>query len=344
MHSSLAKLRNGFTALVAIVVLATMGFKWIAGYGWLESLWMVVVTISTVGYSERSSASDATQILSIAVIVLGVSAAAYTFTGVIQTMLQGELDRAIGRRRMEKEIKRLSNHTIVCGFGKSGPILAQYLSSQKRQFVILEIDEDQFQQAIQLGYHAINADATDEDVLISVGIQRASSIVVALPTDAQNVFITLSARNLCPKVRIVAQAERESSSRKLRQAGADEVVMGHQMVAEYMSRLVTRPSTAHFFLSLTQSATEDFLLDELYVPDGSSVIGKTIAQLRVRDLYELLVVGIKLADDSFVFNPAGSREFAANETILVMGKQADVDHFRDKNSLLEPGIHPGCEP
>lgn len=338
MTSSIARLRTGLTALVTIVVLAVIGFRFLGGYGWLESFWMVVVTISTVGYSERSDATATTQVLCIAVILLGSTAAAYTFTGIIQLMLQGEIDRAFGKRRMEKEIKRLTNHIIICGFGKSGPILTQHLSAQNQSFVIIEIDAARYEHATELGYAAMNADATIEDVLLEAGIRQAKAIVVALPSDAENVFITLSARDLCPEIRIVAQADRESSARKLRQAGADEVVMAHPMVGEYMSRLVTRPSTAHFFQSLAQSGPEDFLLDELYVPEQSSVIGKTIAELRVRDLYELLVVGIKLPDETFVFNPAGTRAFSAKETILVMGKQIDVGKFMTEHGLLDESV------
>ncbi len=335
MDSSFAKIRRGATALAAIVVMAVIGYRIIGGFDWIEALWMVVVTISTVGYSERSGEDWPMQLLSIAVILLGSTAAAYTFTGMVQLMLQGELDRAFGRRRMEKELSRLRNHTIVCGFGKSGPVLATHLNEKRFKFVIIELDPVKYQQAIDLGYLAINADATDEDTLRQAGIVGANSIVVALPTDAENVFITLSARNLCPAIRIVAQAEQESSSRKLRQAGANEVVMGHQMVAEYMSRLVTRPSTAQFVSSLTQPEFEDLILDELYVPAESSIVGQSIAMLRIRDQHELLVVAVKSEDGRLDFNPKGERIFSAGETMLVMGKQVDVDNFQAQHALVE---------
>ena len=267
-----------------IVLLAIIGYRWIGGYDWLHAIWMVVITISTVGYAEQSQHDWLVQLLSIGVILLGTTAAAYTFTGLIQLTLQGELDRAFGRRRMEKEIARLTGHTIICGFGKTGPVLAKDLAYRKRKFVIIEIDPTNYQHAVEMGYVAINADATDEDVLKEARIAEAGAIVVALPTDAQNVFITLSARNLCPGIRIVAQAEQESSSRKLRQAGANEVVMGHQMVAEYMSRLVTRPTAAQFFSSLTQPEFQDLILDELKVPPGSAMADVKATDLESADV------------------------------------------------------------
>ncbi|MCA9135230.1 MAG: potassium channel protein [Planctomycetales bacterium] len=335
MHSPFTKIRRGATALGLIVLLAIVGFHNIAGYGWVEAVWMVVITISTVGYGEHSAHDGTTQLLSIAVILLGTTAAAYTFTGMIQLTLQGEFDRAFGRRRMEKELSKLKKHTIICGFGKSGPVLAKDLQRRRSKFVILEIDPVNFQHAIDLGYLAINADATDEEALKQANICYASAIVVALPTDAQNVFITLSARNLCPSIRIVAQADQESSSRKLRQAGANEVVMGHQMVAEYMSRLVTRPTAARFFSSLTEPEFKDLMLDEFAILNGSAIENQSIAGLGIRDKHELLVVAIKGHDERLDFNPRGDRVLKVGETILVMGKQEDVSAFQKSYSLVE---------
>lgn len=335
MISPFTKIRRGASGLLLIVLLAVIGYRLIAGYDWVHALWMVIITISTVGYGEQSTQDWGTQLFSIAVIVLGTTAAAYTFTGLIQLTLQGELDRAFGRRRMEREISRLKGHTIICGFGKTGPVLAKDLTYRKRKFVIIEVESANFQHAVDMGYLAINADATDEDVLKQAGITEANAIVVALPTDAQNVFITLSARNLSPAIRIVAQAEQESSSRKLRQAGANEVVMGHQMVAEYMCRLVTRPIAAQFFSSLTQPEFRDLILDELKVPEDSVMDNQTIAQLRIRDRYQLLVVAIKGVDDSMDFNPAGDRKFRVGETILVMGQQDAVNTFQQEFQLIE---------
>ncbi|MEM6471252.1 MAG: potassium channel protein [Planctomycetota bacterium] len=338
MNSPFNKIRIGATALILIVLLAVIGFRLVADYEWIEAFWMVVITISTVGYGEHSRQDVATQLLSIAVILLGTTAAAYTFTGMIQLTLQGELDEVFGRRRMEKEILRLKNHTIICGFGKTGPVLAADLARSHRSFVIIELDPENYRDAVEMGYTALNDDATDEEVLLEARIQDASSIVVALPTDAENVFITLSARNLCPAIRIVAQAELESSAKKLRQAGANEVVMGHQMVAEYMSRLVTRPTAAAFFSSLTQPEFRDLMLDELLIPKESELANRSIAQLRIRDRHELLVVAVKLPDGTLLFNPPGDRPFLSGETMLVMGKQDAVTAFQKHYALIETGI------
>lgn len=329
------RIRRGALSLVVIAILSVVGFRVFAGYGWVESVWMMVITISTVGYSEQSDQGTLFQLFSILVILVGTTAAAYTFTGVIQLALQGELDREFGRRKMEKEIAKLKQHTIVCGFGGSGRILAQYLDKRNDSFLIIESDPIAFQLVVDYGYKGILADANDDETLLKASVTDAKAIVISLGSDAANVFVTLSARNLCPSVRIVAQAEQESTAKKLWQAGANEVVMGHQMVAQYMSRLITRPVAARFFSSLNSPEFQDLMLDELIIPTGSALENQSIAQSRIRDQHELLVVAIRDDEDRLHFNPPGNRQLQANETLVVMGNQDDVEAFQETYQLVE---------
>lgn len=335
MFHPLQKMRIGFVALSGIVAVAIFGFHWWADYSWIDAVWIVAITISTVGFSEHSDSPDSVKLLSIATILLGVTAAAYTFTGMIQMMLEGEIDRALGKRRMERQINKLVGHTLVCGFGKSGPALCHRLKESGHSFVVVENDEMRVAEANDLGYLTVSGDATDEELLKQLRIEQASTIVVGLPTDAENVFITLSARNLCPNLRIVASAEKESSSLKLRQAGANEVVLTHRMVADHMSRLVTRPSAAHFFDILSEAGNMELEIDELIVAAESPLVNQTIASSRIRDRYSLLVVGLKPEDQDFQFNPAASHTFAPDEIILVMGRMEMIERFKSDNRLSE---------
>ena len=338
MTNPLQKLRVGLLSLSAIVLVAVVAFHTLAGYTWVDALWMVVVTISTVGYSEESDASVTIKLLSMATILLGVTAGAYTFTGVIQMLLEGEVDRALGKRRMQKQIDALENHTIVCGFGKSGPALCERLKRSGHSFLVIENDDDRIEEATQRGYLTLQGDATDEEVLKQARIQEASTMVVSLATDAENVFITLSGRNLCPDLRIVASAEKESSSRKLCQAGANEVVLTHRMVADHMSRLVTRPSAAHFFDILSEAGNMELEIDELVVGDDSPLVGQSIADSRIRDRYELLIVGLRPAGETFEFNPSANRGLQCGETMLVMGKAERISQFKEDNRLSTTGV------
>ena len=332
--SPLMKLRIGIAALGMVLLCSILAFHFIAGYDWIDAVWMVVITISTVGYGESSEAELTTKLVAIFVIVLGVSATAYTFSGVIQLILQGELDGIVGRRRMERELSRLKNHTIVCGFGRIGRVLTEQLNSLDLAFVILENDPQKAEAAQEMGYLVIEADSTEEECLRRAKINDASQIVVSLSSDVDNVFVTLTARNMCPSIKIIAQAARESSFKKLSQAGANEVVRGHQMVAQHMARLITRPSTANLVALLIEHEHLDFELDELKVPAGNSMIDYSIAQLDIRDNYDLLVVAINPDGGELVFNPPASRKFRGGDTILIMGKADAIDRFRQDKGLL----------
>ena len=339
-RTSLDRIRAGVVASAVVVVAAIGGFRFIGGYGWIESLWMVVITVSTVGYSEESRNGTAIQLLQIAVILFGVTAAAYVFTGIIQMLLEGEVDRFMGRRRMKKEIEKLSGHAVICGFGKNGPELCSQLEKARQAFVVVDSDESQIARAAELGYLAVQADATDEQVLVDVQVQSAAIIVISLPSDAENVFITLSARNLCPEIRIVASAERESTSKKLHQAGADEVVMTHRMVADHLARMITRPSAAKFFDVLAAAENLELEIDELVIEPESRLVDQTIAVAKIRDRHGLLIVGIRGSDGPFEFNPDGNRKLAAAETLLIMGRAEDIDRFKQQDGLREPESGP----
>ena len=340
VRDPLQKMKAGFIALAMIVVIAILAFRYVCDYDWVDALWMVVITISTVGYNERSQVDVNTKLLCIGVILLGVTAAAYAFTGMIEMILAGEIDRALGRRRMEKELKKLRQHTIVCGFGKSGRDLCDCLRNAGEDFVVVDNNDDQIEQASNAGYLVFDGDATDEEVLKQLGMDSAKAIVVGLPTDAENVFITLSARNLCPNIRIVASAEKASSSKKLRQAGANEVVLTHRMVADHISRLVTRPSAAHFFEVLSQASNLELEIDELVIQVDSPVASQTIAQSEIRDRHELLIVGVQPEGGEFQFNPRGHHQLAVNDTVLVMGKYADIEKFKKTNRLASAESEP----
>ena len=333
VQTPLRNVTAGIIALVMIVVFAVLGFHFFADYEWIDALWMVVITISTVGYGERSEVELNAKLLSIGVIMLGVTAGAYTFTGLIQLILAGEIDRVLGRKRMEKELKKMKNHTIVCGFGKSGRELCERLKDAGQSFIVVENNADQIEQAGDAGYLVFDGDATDEEVLKRLGVESAKAIVVGLPTDAENVFITLSARNLCSKLRIVASADKASSSKKLRQAGANEVVLTHGMVADHISRLVTRPSAARFFEILSQAGHLELEVDELVIGPDSPVASKTIAKSKIRDLHELLIVGVRPEEGEFLFNPRGNQMLAVGDTVLVMGKIADIEAFKKSKRL-----------
>ena len=292
---------------------------------------MVVVTISTVGYGESSDQNTFVQLITIFVIVFGVTAGAYTFAGFVQVLLAGEIEEALGIKKMTREINKLSDHVVVCGFGRLGQDLADQLSHRQIPYVVIDIDEAKIEKAKAQGQLVIEGDATLESVLDQAGLKKARAIVSALPTDAENVFIALTARNLVPEIQIVAKSEEESSCRKLRQAGANKIVMPHRVGARQMERMISRPSTADLMELFAEATDLDMELDELTIPSGSQLIGKTIMQSQIKETYGVLLVGIKDSSGEFQFNPGAGYELKENELLLVMG---EVDGIQKLKSWL----------
>jgi voltage-gated potassium channel len=328
-RTPLERIRNGFISLAIVFSVAVFGYHFLGNYSWLESVWLVVITISTVGFGEQSSLSDALQVLTIGVILFGVSASVYTIGGFIQLALEGEVDRALGRRKLTKEIMRLRDHVIVCGFGRLGEDLANQLKHRKTPFVVIDTDREKVSEATELGFLAIHGDAMTESILEQVNIQHAKTVVSALPTDAENVFIALTARNLCSDIQIVTKSEHRSSYKKLIQAGADRVVMPHRVGAQQMERMISRPSTADLVELFSEVTNHDMELDEIQVSQSSHLIGKTVATSELRSEHNLLILGIRSADGEFRFNPGGDEPIGFEDTLLVVGGHEAITQLRD---------------
>lgn len=318
----------GAMVLLAVVWLGTLGFHLLGGYGWLEAFWMVVITISTVGFGERSQAPAAVQLLSIGVILVGISSAAYTFSGLIQFVLAGELERMQGVKRMSRQIEKLRDHVVICGMGRSGRSLALELRHFKREFVVIDKDEVKLEEARSLDFPAIFGDATEEAILIRAGVDRAQALVSALPSDADNVFITLTARELNRNLLILASAEHEKTAKKLHQAGAQKVVMPARVSAMQMSRMILHPSTADLMELVAESSYLDLELDDLNIKHFPALVGLTVQGTEAHRKHELLVLAVRKADGTMIFNPAADYEFVADDIAMVLGHRSRIDDFK----------------
>lgn len=332
MRTPLERIRTGGFILALIVLVAYAGYV-LLGYDPLDALWMVVVTISSVGYGEKSTQSAGVQLFTIFVIVFGMSAAVYTIGGFLQLITEGEIERLLGIRRMKRDIENLNDHVIICGFGRMGQVLAASLHGQARPMLVVDRDQGAVDDAKASGYLALDGDATDDDVLLEAGIQRAKTLVTVLPSDSDNVFITLTARNLCPQIQIFARAEHRRTEKKLKQAGADRVVLPALIGARQMWRLITRPTTADLMELVLESNRLDMELDELLVSPGCRLAEKTVEETEARRRHQLLVVAVKQADGEMVLNPDGDYRFRAGDIAIIMGRTQDMDRFRNEFCL-----------
>jgi voltage-gated potassium channel len=328
VQTPLDRVRGGAIVLVVAILLGTIGYHTLGGYGWREALWMVVITVSTVGYSEQSQSDAAVQLLTMVVILVGISSAAYTFTGFIQLALEGELEKTLGTRRMTRHVDKLQNHVIICGMGRSGRSLARELKQRGHKFVIVEKGEGRIEEARALEFPAICGNATEESVLREAGIDRARALVSSLPSDADNVFITLTARELNKNLLIIASAEHESTAKKLHQAGAQKVVMPARVSAIQMSRMILHPSTADLMELVAESSYLDLELDELSVPQHPGLVGVSVRETEAHRKHKLLVVAVRQENGDLIFNPDADYTFLENDLAIVMGSRAQIDQFR----------------
>jgi voltage-gated potassium channel len=332
MMSPLRRLRVGLVTLAVVFLVAVLGYR-LAGWSLLDSVYMVVITLSTVGYREVHQLSPALQVFTMLVIVFGVFTALYIMGGFVQMTLEGEVNRALGMRRLSQEIDRLSDHVVLCGFGRMGEILALEMHRHKRPFVILENNPERTAAAAALRYLALQEDAREEDALLRAGVARAKTVVTTLPGDADNVFITLTARNLNPKLFVIARGEIPSTEKKLLQAGADRVVLPAAAGALRMATMITRPYAVELIEVVAGRQMAEVEVDELVVPPGSPLVGRTIRQVQPRSRHGLLIVAVRRSGGNLQFNPGGETVFEAEASVLVMGRQADIDGFRAEYNL-----------
>lgn len=316
----------GLTLLVAVV-----GYR-LAGWSWMESIYMVVITIFGVGYGEvRPIADPALRLFTIFVIVAGTSSAVYIVGGFLQMVTEGEINRALGARKMTKEIRQLENHVIICGFGRMGMLLASQLGEAGQAFVVVDLDEVRIGQAQALGYLVRLGDASDERILQEAGIVRAVALATVLPNDAVNVFITLTARNLNGELMILARGERSSTEKKLLQAGANRVVLPAAIGAMRMAHLITHPASVDFLdwsnslASLNETLAKAHVqLDELPVSPRSELIGTSLGALEIKGQGSFIVVALRRANGEMVIHPNAEVFIHEGDILITVGRRGDL--------------------
>ncbi|NCO77317.1 MAG: potassium channel protein [Cyanobacteria bacterium] len=334
MQGSFKKVILGAILFVITMIFAIFGY---VSFGWslLESVYMVVITIFGVGYGEVQPLTTPTQkIFTMLVIIAGTSSAVYGVGGFIQMVTEGEINRAFEADRQRKTLANLENHVIICGFGHIGQVLAKQLNEGKEFFVIIDNDVENLTTAKNRSYLVQEGDATDENVLLEVGIQKAKVLATVLPNDATNVFITLTARELNPDLIILARGELPSTEKKLRLAGANHVVLPASVSGLRMANLITSPSMVDFLAQKEeQSYLNDLLMqinvqmEELVVGNTSRLVGRTIRELEIRGKGAFIVVALRRGNEPLITHPNPSLLLNSGDILIVLGHQEDLPQF-----------------
>ncbi|HXZ95240.1 MAG TPA: potassium channel protein [Dehalococcoidia bacterium] len=263
-----------------VVAIGVIGYKLIEGWTLLDSFYMTVITLSTVGYREVHPLTTGGMVFTIVLIVIGVGVIFYALTTVVQYIVEGNLANILGRRRMEEKISKLKGHIIICGYGRVGREVARVFQEERVPFVVIDYDKEAIAKAAEDGYLHLVGNATNDEIIKQAGILRARGLVAATGSDADNVFIALSARELRPDIFITARAGAPESEAKLKRAGADRTIYPHVLGGRRLAMLAIRPLVVDFVDTALASRGQELVLENVGVGPGSPVAGKTIKEGR----------------------------------------------------------------
>ncbi|MDF1552208.1 MAG: potassium channel protein [Deferrisomatales bacterium] len=322
-----APVHSYFWRIICILVLlmgvGTLGYHWIEGWGLTDSLYMVIITLSTIGYGEVNQLSDAGRWFTMALIVGGVSLVTYSVGTITRMVVEGELQTLMGRRRTMSKIRRLKDHYIICGYGRIGGLIAQEFDRRPLPFVVVERDEDRVSRIPQQ-YPVVVGDATEESVLLDAGIERAKGLVTVLQSDADNLFVTLTARELNPKLLIIARYEEPRSEAKLLRAGADKVVSPYIIGGTRMAMAILRPAVIDFIELATQSESLGLQMEEVLVVDDSPLAGVKLVDSSIRSELDIMIVAIKKRSGHMEFNPSGTTVLDVGDRLIAIGERGQL--------------------
>jgi voltage-gated potassium channel len=330
--------RIAYGVIAALVVLAagTVGFHEILDESWVGSFYRAVVTTSLAGID---SVPDTTggQILSVALIFCGVTIFALVGAAVVEAIARGVFSGAERRRR--KMIKRLRQHTIICGYGRVGQRIAEEFQRANADYVVVDKDAEEVEAAREAGGWAIEGDAIEDEDLQAAGLDRAKALVAALDSDANNLYLTLSARNARPDLLIVARASDEDAERKLRLAGADRVVMPYSTAGRVMANLVLKPQVASFLNIVTTQDGPDLRFEQIEVPAGCQAIGKSIHELHIRAHTGASIVAVAKKGGAYHTRPSPDTTFDAGDVIIGVGTSDEIRALEDLFAPAGAGVH-----
>jgi voltage-gated potassium channel len=323
------KIGLAFLMLGGIVAGGTFGYWFFEGLTVFEAFYMTVITISTVGFSEIRTLDTTGRTITIVIIVLGMSVGTYTIGMIVRWFVEGELVKYFGRMRLQKQISTLKGHFIICGYGRIGRIICDELHKDGKDFVVIEQDVATIEAAVQEKYLFLDMDATSEEALVKAGIMTAKGLVSVVNSDANNVFITLTARGLRPDIFILARASEEKNEEKLIKAGATRVISPYQIGARRMAQVLNRPTVVDFIDIAMMGNQLGLIMEEATVGQGSHLVGKTLISSNLRQDFGVIIVAIKKISGEMIFNPTPLEKLDAGDVIVVLGKIPDLKRMRE---------------
>jgi len=321
-----------FVTFLALILVGTSGYHWLEGMSIVDALYMTVITISTVGFGEVRALSPTGRMFTITLILGGGGLAAFSVTVAVDFIMSGQWRVYWNTRRRFRMLSELSEHVIVCGFGRVGRHVAEELAADHVPFIVIDTDEDRVAHAQKRGYLTIIGNAANETLLQKVGIERARAMVAAVDSDAENVFITLTARSLNPNIYIIARANYEDSEPKLISAGANRTMMPYHISGKRIVTMLVRPSVADFLDEVVHAGGLELFLEEVHVQPGSALAGKTISEAQVRNQIGVTVLACRTQAGEFDTRIGPETTLQPGGLLIVLGTR---EQLRDMIRLAQ---------
>lgn len=310
--------------LAVILCIGTFGYAYFESMPIYDAFYMTVITISTVGFSEVKPLSNVGRAITIIIIISGITILTYTLGQIFKIFLEGEMLRILGRRKLEKQIAGLTNHFIICGYGRIGEIISKELVAENIPFVVIEEDSNKIDQMEKDQVIYLNKDATSDDALRKAGIAHAKGLVAAVQSDADNVFITLSAKGLQPDIFVLARASDEKNQEKLVRAGANRVVSPYLLGGRRMAQILKSPTVVDFIDTATVDSPLGLRMEEAVIGSESYIAGKNLIDSHLRKDFGVIIAAIKKPTNEMIFNPTPNEILEAGDILVAIGKTEDL--------------------
>ena len=318
----------GVLLLILLLFVGTLGYYLLEGWSISDAFYMTVITISTVGFSEIHPLTEKGRIFTIFLILGGVGVAIYVFSTVTEVIVSGQIQNLLGRRRLEYKIETLRGHYIICGYGRIGRHIC-HIIAREVPFVVVENDPERIKELENDGFIYFQGDATHEDVLKKVGIERAKGLVAVLGSDADNVYITLTARSLNSDLFIIARADEEHVVRKLERAGADKVISPYLIGARRMAMTISRPAVTDFLELATPEANLELQLEEVRIYAQSDLVGKKLIESGIRQFSGAIILAVRKVTGEMVFNPPPDYVLEPGDTLVALGDRKGLPRLEE---------------
>jgi voltage-gated potassium channel len=321
------QLRFGFAFLLLVLAGGTVGYTLIEEWTFLEALYMTVITITTVGFGEVRALSHGGIVFTMILILTSVGMVAFIVVGLARIMVEGEIRGILGRRKLEKKVSSLKDHYVICGYGRIGSYICKELAEKRHLLVIVEDKAEVTPTIEEDGFHYVIGDATDDEVLEKAGISAAKCLVAAVASDADNLYITLTARQLNPDLYIISRATDESAEKKLMTAGANKVVLPYLIGAHRMAMALIRPTVVDFMEIAMHRGGLDLQIEEIRVNRVDRLSSTILRDSGIRSDLDLIIVGVKKASGQMIYNPSSETQLEAEDTLITLGEKGNLERL-----------------